>query len=152
MVIGKGRFYDPKEGILPAVRLKNQQESLREIISHFYSHASFVRKLLDRAGVRPFEVRTAADLERIPITRKNEVIEAQKSDPPYGGLLAVPADEIERVFISPGPIYEIQPSDINWFASSFYAAGFRKGDIVINTFTYHMSPAGLMFHLSLIHI
>ena len=33
-----------------------------------------------------------------------------------------------------------------WFAKSFWAAGFRKGDVVINTFTYHMSPAGILFH------
>jgi len=55
--------------------------------------------------------------------------------------------DIDRVFISPGPIYESLHTDkIKWFAKSFYAAGFRKGDVVINTFTYHMSPAGILFH------
>jgi len=57
---------------------------------------------------------------------------------------------VERVFLSPGPIYEpIQHSGIKWFAKSFWAAGFRKGDLAVNTFTYHMSPAGILFHEAL---
>ena len=93
-----------------------------------------------------FQIRTVKDLELLPITRKNDLIETQKANPPFGGLLAVPVEEVERIFISPGPIYEYQSSAIQWFARSFYAAGFRKGDIVVNTFTYHMSPAGILFH------
>ena len=91
-------------------------------------------------------IRTAKDLELLPITRKNDLIEAQKANPPFGGLLAVPQEEVERIFISPGLSMNISPPGIQWFARSFYAAGFRKGDIVVNTFTYHMSPAGILFH------
>ena len=43
----------------------------------------------------------------------------------------------------------IQHAGIKWFAKSFWAAGFRKGDVVVNTFTYHMSPAGILFHEAL---
>ena len=90
------------------------------------------------------------DLEKLPITRKTELIELQKSKPPYGGFLAISPEDVDRVFISPGPVYEpLHAENIKWFAKSVYAAGFRKGDIVINSFTYHMSPAGILFHEAL---
>jgi phenylacetate-CoA ligase len=105
---------------------------------------------LDRAGISPADIRNIKDLEKIPVTRKTDLIELQKNNPPYGGFLAIPPEDVERVFLSPGPVYEpIQHSGIKWFAKSFWAAGFRKGDVVVNTFTYHMSPAGILFHEAL---
>ncbi len=105
-----------------------------------------MKKICDKAGVSPDQIRTIKDLAKLPVTRKTDLLEMQKADPPYGGVSAIPFEDIERVFISPGPIYEIQPSSIMWFAKSFWAAGFRNGDVVINTFTYHLSPAGILFH------
>ncbi len=128
-----------------------ESKILYQTIGYAYRNSPFARNLLDKAGVRPFSIRTVKDLELLPITRKNDLIEAQKANPPFGGLLAVPPEDVERIFISPGPIYEYQSSGIQWFARSFYAAGFRKGDIVVNTFTYHMSPAGILFHEGLRH-
>jgi phenylacetate-CoA ligase len=90
------------------------------------------------------------DLKKVPITRKTDLIGRQKNNPPYGGLLAILPEDVERVFISPGPIYEpLHTASIKWFAKAFWAAGFRKGDIVVNTFTYHLSPAGILFHEAL---
>jgi len=111
-----------------------------------YRRSSTARNLMDFVGLSPSDINTQSDLENLPVTRKNDIIELQKANPPFGGLLTIPLPDVERIFISPGPIYEYQPSGINWFARSFYAAGFRKGDIVVNTFTYHMSPAGILFH------
>jgi phenylacetate-CoA ligase len=145
MAIESGRYFDEMEILSDEAREKYLQENLYQTIGYAYRNSTFAKKLLDQAGVRPFAIRTVKDLELLPITRKSELIEIQKVDPPFGGLLAVPAEEIERIFISPGPIYEYQSSGIPWFARSFYAAGFRKGDIVVNTFTYHMSPAGILF-------
>ncbi|MHB8105197.1 MAG: phenylacetate--CoA ligase family protein, partial [Dehalococcoidales bacterium] len=97
-------------------------------------------------GIKPEHIKTVKDLEKLTIIRKTDLLEMQKANLPYGGVLGMPVEAVERVFISPGPIYEIQPSSCQWFAKSFWAAGFRKGDVVINTFTYHMSPAGILFH------
>ncbi|MBI4334093.1 MAG: AMP-binding protein [Chloroflexi bacterium] len=142
-----GDFFDDLEIMSPAARENYAGERLRETVAHAYRHASAARGILDKAGVSPDRIRTPKDLEKLPITRKADLIELQKARPPYGGFLAIPPEDVERVFISPGPIYEpLQPSSIKWFAKSFYAAGFRKGDIVVNTFTYHMSPAGILFH------
>jgi phenylacetate-CoA ligase len=142
----KDEFFDELETMSPAARAQYQARKLRETILYAYQHAPAVKKLLDKAGVSPNRVRTVKDLEKLPVTRKTDLLEMQKAEPPYGGVAAIPINEIERVFISPGPIYEIQPSNIKWFAKSFWAAGFRKGDVVINTFTYHLSPAGILFH------
>jgi phenylacetate-CoA ligase len=120
---------------------------LSRTIKNAHKHASAAADVLDKVRVNPAEIKTIKDLEKLPITRKADLIESQKKNPPYGGFLAVAPRDVERIFISPGPVYEpLHSSRIKWFARAFYAAGFRKGDIVINTFTYHMSPAGILFH------
>jgi phenylacetate-CoA ligase len=139
-------FFDELETMSPAAREKYLNQKLSETVEHAYQHAPAVTNLFKQAGVSPEQIRTVKDLEKLPITRKNDLIELQKTKPPYGEVLTIPHEDVERVFISPGPVYEIQPSSIKWFAKSFWAAGFRKGDVVINTFTYHMSPAGILFH------
>ena len=142
----KDEYFDELETMSPAAREKYLDEKLTEAVKHAYRHAPAVKKLFDGAGISPDQIRTVKDLEKLPVTRKTDLLEMQKENLPYGGVAAIPLEDIERVFISPGPIYEIQPSGIKWFARSFWAAGFRKGDVVINTFTYHMSPAGILFH------
>ena len=142
----KNDFFDELETMSPEARRKYLDRKLSEKVAYAYRHAPAVKKLLDNAGVKPGQVRTFKDLEKLPVTRKTDLLEMQKADLPYGGVIAMPLENVERVFISPGPIYEIQPSSFKWFAKTFWAAGFRKGDVVINTFTYHMSPAGILFH------
>ena len=73
-------------------------------------------------------------------------MEVQASDPPFGGMTTVPAGEFRRVFRSPGPICEPMGTKPDWFrgARSLYAAGFRKGDVVHNTFSYHFTPGAFM--------
>ncbi len=140
-------YFDKLEVMTADDRLKYQNDRLLQTVANAYNNAPAARELLDNAGVSPSRIKTVKDLERLPITRKTGLIELQKASPPYGGLLAIPPEDVERIFLSPGPVYEpIQHSGIKWFAKSFWAAGFRKGDVVINTFTYHMSPAGILFH------
>ncbi|HEX74323.1 MAG TPA: phenylacetate--CoA ligase [Dehalococcoidia bacterium] len=143
-------FFDELE-IMPAeVREKYLNQRLSETVHHAYRHAPIVREIFDKAGVSPTQIRTTKDLEKLPIIRKTDLIELQRINPPYGGFITIPTEDIDRVFISPGPLYEpIQTEAIKWFTKSFWAAGFRKGDVVINTFTYHMSPAGILFHEAL---
>jgi phenylacetate-CoA ligase len=146
MAVKKDEFFDELETMSAVAREQYLNRKLAEHISHTYKHSPAVKRLLDGAGVSPEQIRTVKDLEKLPVTRKTDLLEMQKENLPYGGVAAVPLKNIERTFISPGPIYEIQPSSIQWFAKSFWAAGFRKGDVVTNTFTYHMSPAGILFH------
>jgi phenylacetate-CoA ligase len=142
----KDEFFDKLETMPAAAREKYLNQKLIGHINHTYKHAPAVKRLFQRAGIGPGDIRTVKDLEKLPVTRKTDLLEMQKAQLPFGGAAAIPMEEVERVFISPGPIYEMQPSSVKWFAKAFWAAGFRKGDVVINTFTYHMSPAGILFH------
>jgi phenylacetate-CoA ligase len=98
------------------------------------------------AGVDPAGVDSRAALARLPLTRKSDLGELQKMDPPLGGLNATPVTELARLFASPGPIYEPQGRSGDWFRAgrAMFAAGFRAGDVVANTFSYHFTPAGAM--------
>jgi len=143
----KGDFFDDLEGMTPQEREGYQRKGLRETLEHAYRHAPSAKEIFDRAGIKPSAIRTAKDLEQLPITRKGDLIELQQSKPPYGGFVACSPEQIDRVFITPGPLYgPHQAEGISWFGKTIYAAGFRKGDVVINTPSYHMSPAGILFH------
>jgi phenylacetate-CoA ligase len=143
-------YFDDLETMPVRERHRYLNARLAEHVGHACRNATAAKAILDRAGLVAGDIRTMEDLEKLPITRKVDLIELQKKNPPYGGFLAIPHQDVERVFISPGPIYEpIQHSGIKWFAKAFWAAGFRKGDIAVNTFTYHLSPAGVLFHEAL---
>lgn len=150
MAIDPDTYFDDLETMPVSQRERYLNQKLAETVKYAYENAPAARQIMDDAGIDPSAIREIRDLEKLPITRKNDLIERQKKSRPYGGFLAIPPENVERVFISPGPIYEpIQHSGIKWFAKSFWAAGFREGDIVINTFTYHLSPAGILFHEAL---
>ncbi len=141
-----GEYYDKLETMPPAKRQQYLDKKLREQVAYAYQHSPAVKTIFDKAKIKPGDIKTTKDLEKLPIIRKTDLLEMQKANLPFGGIIGMPKEDIERVFISPGPIYEIQPSTCKWFAKAFWAAGFRRGDVVINTFTYHMSPAGILFH------
>ncbi|MDD5189724.1 MAG: AMP-binding protein [Dehalococcoidales bacterium] len=152
MAVNPAKYFDVNETISPAVRHRQLVAGLKKTVVYAYRHAPATRALMDQAGVKPADIREYADLPKLPVTRKTDVIALQKINPPYGGFLTVPAESVARVFISPGPIYEpLHTPRIKWFARAFWAAGFRKGDVVVNTFTYHLSPAGMLFYEALRH-
>ncbi len=121
-------------------------ERLRAAVAHAYEHAPRVRRTLDRAGVSPADVRGLDDLEKIPVTRKDALPAMQAEEPPFGGLLGVPRERLARVFMSPGPIFDPQgdAEDFWRFRNALAAAGFRKGEIVHNSASYHLTPLGFM--------
>jgi phenylacetate-CoA ligase len=141
--------YDSDVEIMPQGQRQGYTlEQVQRQIAYAYENAPAMRAKMDGAGVSPQDIRQLADLEAIPVTTKDSLIEARKQDPPWGGLLGVPAQEIPRVYLSPGPIYDVQSTDDNFFKRwrrRMHAHGFRAGDIVVNTFSYHMSPAGHWF-------
>ena len=87
-----------------------------------------------------------SDLESYPVTRKAELIDRQKNHPPLGGLETFKRNQIRYINVSPGPIYEActHRSDFWRLARALFAAGFRSGDLVHNSFSYHLTPAGMM--------
>ncbi len=85
-------------------------------------------------------------LAALPVIRKSELMERQQARLPFGGLNATAPAALSRIFCSPGPIYdpEGRRPDYWRFARALHAAGFRAGDIVHNSFSYHLTPAGAM--------
>src|SRR6266481_4280438 len=118
--------------------------ALPGIVAAAKEHAPAYRRLF--AAVRPEEVSDRRALAQLPLTRKSDLIELQRQDPPFGGFAAVPISALRRIFVSPGPIYEPEGRrpDFWRFARALFAAGFRAGDLVHNTFSYHLTPAGAM--------
>lgn len=121
---------------------------IRETLHYAYERAPAVRKRFEKAGINPSEINTFRDLERLPTLTKEELIESQKVDPFLGGFLTTPLQDLEWIFVSPGPIYE-PPQEITIIAKMFSTQGFRKGDIVLNSFSYHLVPAGILFDSAL---
>src|SRR5438128_3292964 len=118
--------------------------ALPRIIAAAKEHAPAYRDRLAR--VRPGDITDRRALVDLPLTHKSDLIELQRQTPPFGGFAAVPPTAVARVFASPGPIYELEARrpDFYRMARALYAAGIRAGDLVHNTFSYHLTPAGAM--------
>jgi len=101
---------------------------------------------LRAAGLLAESVCSVRDLDALPVLTKDDVLALQRAAPPFGGLLA-PGAPVRRVFQSPGPLYEPQLAGADpWrWSEALAAAGFDTGDVVLNCFGYHLSPAGAMF-------
>jgi phenylacetate-CoA ligase len=97
-------------------------------------------------AVEPRAIDSRAALAQLPVLRKSELTRLQKESPPFGGFVPGPVQAYGRLFSSPGPIYEPEGRhDDPWRAArGLYAAGFRAGDIVLNTFSYHLVPGGFI--------
>jgi len=97
-------------------------------------------------GVDAASVVSRAALAKLPVTRKSDLPELQKALPPLGGLNATSVDKMAKLFVSPGPVYDPEGQGKDWWrtARSLYAAGFRAGDLVLNSFAYHFTPAASM--------
>jgi phenylacetate-CoA ligase len=139
-----GPFYDALETRDPAEREADLMAALPRIIAAAKEQAPAYRERL--AKVRPEDIVDRRALADLPVTRKSELIELQRRNPPFGGFAAAPPTAVARVFVSPGPIYELEARRPDFFrmARALYAAGIRAGDLVHNTFSYHLTPAGMM--------
>lgn len=141
------RFYDNKEAMSPKDREDYYNERVRWVIKHAYKNAPAVKEMLDQAGLQPSQIVNVEDLQMIPVTPAAELIEAQSTNPPFGGFLAVPANSLKRIFMAMGPENVPMGHSGTFYdaaAKAFYAAGVRKGDILLNTMPYHPTYAGMV--------
>jgi phenylacetate-CoA ligase len=145
----ESHFYDPKENLAPTKRQSYYNQSLVKMIRLGYKKSKRVKKIFDERSIDPSKIKTIKDLEILPVISREELVKLEKEGPPFGGLCSKRVN-IDRIFTSPGPVYEphLSERDPIW-ARGYYAAGFRKGDVVLNTFSYHMVAAGLTFHSGL---
>jgi phenylacetate-CoA ligase len=139
----KHGYYNKKqETRSKAARRRYQEKWLRALVSHARKNAPGVRRRMEAAGLTPKDLSTLDAVEKLPVLKKSALQELQRADPPFGGFSTIPREKLRQVFISPGPIYEpIGPEQSPWRAEiALYAGGFRRGDLVVNTFMYHLTP------------
>jgi len=120
---------------------------VRELAARAYAYAPAMKQIMDAAGITPSAIDGVDDLHKIPVTSKDKLVEMHHANPPFGGFLAMDADDLPRIYISPGPIFDPQPPYAgNGWASleMFNYVGFGRGDRVLNTFLYHLVPAGIL--------
>ena len=121
-------------------REKKLNEKLRQLIKYAFANAPGFKARMEAAGIGPADIKSIADLPMIPVLRKDDLIQLQKENPPFGGYLAVPLSEVERIYQSPGPLFDPQRK----IRTNLDTAGTGKGQIVMNTWSYHITPAGMI--------
>ena len=135
--------YDSMETRDPAVREREQLARLSEIVARAMTAPGWAKYL---SGVNPKAVTSRAALASLPVLRKSDISALQKEHPPFGGLNVTAGNKVRRLLMSPGPIFEPEGDGADWWgtARALYAAGFRPGNIVHNSFAYHLTPGGFI--------
>jgi phenylacetate-CoA ligase len=109
--------------------------------------AAGLRRRFERDGFDPATIASIDDLNRLPVMKKETLVALQRESPPFGDFLAADPRTLSRIYVSPGPIFE--PAFGNDSAHNldalFRAAGIGQGDTLLNTWSYHLVPAGLLF-------
>lgn len=147
MALGKPPYYDERDTLPLEERRKYQVDRIRWIVRHAYGSAPAVRAKMDEAGVGPEDIRSLKDLEKIPITSKDDLVGLQKKNPPFGGFVAVSPNRLQSICMSPGPIYNTPGNDETYLERvkrAYFGCGLRPGDILVNAFSYHVSPMGIL--------
>ena len=137
-------YFDRQEVRDPNERERSIFHALPGLIHHAIDNAPFFREQL--AGIAPDSITNRAMLAKIPLVRKSDLARRQPAQLPFGGAAATATGRLAHLFCTPGPIYGLEGgrSDYWRFARAMYAAGFRRGDVVLNGFDYHLVPDGLM--------
>jgi phenylacetate-CoA ligase len=141
-------FYDKLETREPAQREAALLKALPAQVGHAQSASPAFAQILQGVDAASIDSREA--LARLPVTRKHELLErqqAQRAQVSFGGFSAIGfGAEMPRVFASPGPIYEPEGREPDYWrmARAMFAAGFRPGELIHNCFSYHFVPAGSM--------
>jgi phenylacetate-CoA ligase len=147
----RGFFQREKETMSKKKREAYLEKRLSEIVRYGYRCSKAIRGRFDAMRIKPEKVKDLKDLEKLPITKKTDLVSAQKQVLPFGGFEVVPKKGVRRIYISPGPVFEPGEwdyKDVRW-AQALFACGIRKGDIVLNTFNYHLTPLAFMLDESL---
>jgi phenylacetate-CoA ligase len=146
-------FYDALETRDPRSREQALLAAVPAQVANAQRQTSAFSEILK--GVDPAQITSRAALAKLPVTRKHDLYERQKArrtNDPFGGFSAIGWSALQtrraarRVFQSPGPIYEPEGEAPDYWrvARAIYAAGFRRGDLAHNSFSYHLTPAGSM--------
>ncbi|WP_028326186.1 phenylacetate--CoA ligase family protein [Desulfatirhabdium butyrativorans] len=145
-------YWNPILETLDRERLEALQlKKFQRIFRWAYERSRFHRSLYDRAGIRPEDIRSMADVRRVPKVEKSMMRDIQRKDPfPYGDALCVPIEEVTEFRQTSGttgqPVYQPDTwQDWEWWAECWacllWAQGYRPADRVFIPFGYNVFVA-----------
>src|SRR5882762_7567238 len=139
--------YDALETRAPAMREAELFSRLPDVLRKAMAAPAYAERF---QSIDPAGVTSRAALARLPVLRKADLPAMHKASPPFGGFVTGLPGSFGRLFTSPGPIFEPEATHADpWRgARALFAAGFRPGDVVLNTFSYHLTPGGFIFDAS----
>ncbi|NOZ84273.1 MAG: phenylacetate--CoA ligase [Epsilonproteobacteria bacterium] len=131
-------------------RTKNKK--FKSIIKYASQFSKYYSNLFKKYSINVSEIELDK-IEKIPITHKSEMPELHKNNLPFGGLLTTEKTELKHIYLSPGPIYDAEGREKDYWGIEYVLKklGFGSGDIVLNSFSYHLTPAGLFFDNALVN-
>ena len=127
-----------------------QLRRLQQVLQRVYHTVGFYKKTFDKSGIRPDDIKSLADMGRIPFTTKKDLVDNY----PFG-LFAVPMSNIVRLHASSGTkgratVVGYTKRDIETWSElmtrCFVAAGLTKNDVIHNAFGYGLFTGGLGVH------
>ena len=135
--------YDDVETRDPDARERDFFGRLPDLVALALSAPGWAEHL---AGIDANAVTSRAALAKLPVLRKSDFAVLQKKRPPFGGFNVTAPGRMRRLLMSPGPIFEPERGgrDAWGSARALFAAGFRPGQIVHNSFAYHLTPGGFI--------
>jgi phenylacetate-CoA ligase len=140
-------YHDEQLETLPWEEKKRVMENqLQRAVLIAVEEAPAMREKFKQAGMEPSDIRSLEDLQSLGITPKAQMRQLQQSSPPFGGFLGVDLNKLRRIYTSPGAIFDPEGHQADYWRLQgvFFNTGFRPGDRVLNTFSYHLTPGGLM--------
>lgn len=146
-----GKYWNEKIETMARRDIEDYQlKKLKEQVAHCYQNSSFYHKKFDSVGLKPQDIQTLDDLQKIPFTVKSDL----RDNYPFG-MIAVKQDEIAEIHASSGttgnPIigaYTRNDMDM-WselMARSIYTTGARRQDVIHIAYGYGLFTGGLGFH------
>lgn len=122
------------------------EDQLQQAVLFAFEEAPAMREKFKAAGMGPDDIRSLEDLQSLGITPKAQMRQLQQASPPFGGFLGVDPGTLRRIYSSPGAIFDPEGHQADYWRLQgvFFNTGFRPGDRVLNTFSYHLTPGGLM--------
>ncbi len=136
-------LYDAAEGQSPTDRAENLLARLNLQLAAMRETQPYWSERLPAS----IPLKSLGDLASLPVLRKSDLVGLQAEKPPFGGLTGRQTGGLRRMFLSPGPIFDPEGSGPDWWnsAAALHAAGARPADIILNTFSYHLTPAAFIF-------
>ncbi len=139
-------LFDEKESRAREERKVKQDQMLSRMVKLGYEKSTRIQQIFDAHKINPLDIKSREDLEVLPFTSREKLVDMEMQQPPFAGL-ENPEIKIDRIFTSPGPVYEPHLSETDYlWARAYHAAGIGPSDIALCAFSYHLVAAGLTFH------